>query len=225
MSEENESKIALYRVYSIFENLAGRKDVRVDWFAINRKTPVAPYAEVIKDFGDDQYWDYHTSKHVDEFFNYSEADSVKWDTVSMVDEEAFLEEVSLPVERYEDNYKIVALEHRENRKLSKLTGYLLVTELKGFDCPVPYWGYFNLNDTEPTEEILSKARGMAKFLLGKFLETKGLAYVSADEVILRQVEGLYDVYDHYCKEAVDCLTIIALKNTPFKIETGGPGLL
>lgn len=219
MSKEREkTETKLYRVYSMFENFAGRKDVRVNWFYLDRETPIVKYSEAINEFGlHNEYLDYHASEYVDELFDCSEANSVGYDGI-IIDGEFNVEEIILPVDQYGERDGLIPLQHRGNRKLNRLSGYIVGPEIEGFDSPFPYWGYFNLEGTEPTEETLAKGHETGRFLMAKFLKFEGFDPELIPQIVSEKIGGLYDVYEYYVQRAVDYITIIKLRQNPYKLE-------
>ena len=213
------TKIELYSAYSIFADFAGRKDVRINWFRTDRDNPVAPYSQLIKGFEQlTEHFSVHASKHADELLTYSEAFSIQCSVGFITGEDVFLKEVNLPIDPYSENNDSGPLSHLNNRDLGKLSGYFIATEEEEFDNSFPFWGYFNLSGTEASEEILAKAHDMGQFMLEKFLKGEGFDQDISSEAISQKIGGLYDVYESWVKYAVDILTAIELKKTPYKLN-------
>jgi hypothetical protein len=124
------------------------------------------------------------------------------------------EKVTLPIGPYDDG---ALYRHFRNRRIGNLEGYYMASELRGYDPSFPVWGYFDLNNADPTEETAVKINDMGLYILEKFIKAEGFDPDLSSEIIERKIGGLYDLYESYKKKANDILLLTELRKIPCKI--------
>jgi hypothetical protein len=89
--------VRLYKAWSVVDDFMGQDQVRLDWFIVGRTLPVAPYAELIRDYYEDGEDACYDQILVDELFTEPEAEELKTYLAQSHQLEVQLEEVALPL--------------------------------------------------------------------------------------------------------------------------------
>jgi hypothetical protein len=89
--------VRLYKAWSVVDDFMGQDQVRLDWFVVGRTVPVAPYAELIRDYYEDGEDACYDQILVDELFTEPEAEELKIYLAQSHQLDLQMEEVALPV--------------------------------------------------------------------------------------------------------------------------------
>lgn len=158
--------IKLYSAYSIWEEFAGKKDVRANWFRLNREEPIGLYDELIQGFYDlEEEKQNQYSRMINELFTAEEiiefAKSVNFTNATFG-----YEEISLPIGKDENDF---SFEHRTNRRIGILKGNFMPLKNDSWRLPFPVWASFDLKRHKASEEVADKAHEMGKYFLHKYM--------------------------------------------------------
>lgn len=89
--------VRLYKAWSVVDDFMGQDQVRLDWFVVGRTVPIAPYAELIRDYYEDGEDACYDRILVDELFTEPEAEELKTYLAQSHQLEVQVEEAALPV--------------------------------------------------------------------------------------------------------------------------------
>lgn len=201
--------VKLYSAYIVDEVFAGKKDVRMNLFYLNRAEPIGLYDELIHGFyALDEETQKEYSRLVDEFFTAEEIVELYKHLHPIMNVSFVYEEVSLPIGKDENDF---TLEHRTNRRSGTLKGSCRPFKNFSWKLSVPVWASFDLTRNEASEEAADKAHEMGRYFLQKYMTANNMDPSSTDEVIEAKIPGLYDIYRHYRHRAEVLFSEISLQ--------------
>lgn len=204
----------LYNAYSVYAYFAGRQDVRMSWYRLDRTQPVGLYDELISEFyeGDDEEWQKESSMLIDQLFTKAEVDELDAFFSRYNDISFEYEEVLLPIGGPDNDG--FDMSHVTNRKVNTLSGNYIPPQDNFTQWPFPVFGYFDLRKTKLIPKLAVKADEMARYILQKQMLAHGVDPKLIDEVIEGRVNGLYDLYEQYKRWGEICLTQHELRQLP-----------
>ena len=215
MMEMSKIPTKLFLAHSVLSEFCGRKAVRIDWHFHGWRKPIKQGDQFIKGFsGLDKDKQNRFSGFVNELFWECEIDKLKCSIESVLDVEIITEEIALPI----DPGSKLPFGRLINRTIDKLSGYFMLDEIKGYDITFPVWGYFDLNNSDVTDEICLNADDMATFMLEKVLEAQGLNPDYSLEIQEREIGGFIDIHHRFMREGEDLLTEVELRKIPCKVR-------
>ncbi|MGE5423182.1 MAG: hypothetical protein ACM3QW_07950 [Ignavibacteriales bacterium] len=136
----------LFRAWSMVNNYRGRDQVRFNWFCAQRFKPVAPYAELIKNFDPTDRDAPAEQRTADEYFTGQEVEDLKQYLEKYHHTKLLFEEVALPIERGLMPMRLMPVGGpRDFYKLDSEEDY---------DLKIPVWSFFNLEGCPQTKDVL-----------------------------------------------------------------------
>jgi hypothetical protein len=203
----------LYAAHSVLSEFCGHENVRIDWYFHERISPIAQSDKLIKGFSAlDREKQVHFSGFVNELFREIDLDKLHCCVEPIHNSEIITEEIAIPIDPHSFSFRRFM-----DRTIGKLSGYYMLTEIKGFDMSFPVWGYFDLKCTDVTDEIWEKADDMSIFMIEQLLISKGLDPDLSTEVLERKIGVFEDVYHRFMQEGKDLLTEVELRKIPCKV--------
>ncbi len=148
-----ESRPRLYRVHSTIDELDGRKNVAVNWFfADERETPPAPYAEVIEGYDPADEGKTYPEGAIDEAFTLEEAHALADYLRDRHADETEITELRLPIRFSTMGCGAIPVGGPQ--------GFLKLEYEPDYPLPFKVWGYYDLRQHEDEPDRLSRYAGL-----------------------------------------------------------------